>query len=518
MASRVSVETAIESIDDGDTVGLGGFVAVGIAEHVLRSLGEHFEETGHPRDLTIYHPAAEGNMAGGGLDHLADPDMLERIIGSHWGFVPDIMDLIMEDEIEAYNFPFGVLDQLVRDTGAGKPGTISNVGLRTFADPRRDGGKANDVTEEDLVEVVELGGREQLFYHAQPLDVAIIRGTTADENGNITMEREALYGNHLAMARAAANNGGTVIAQVERVTRTDTHSPKDVLVPGVMVDYVVTAPAEEHPQTYAEPYSGEFTGEVKRPSLSADDGSLDERMVIARRAAMELEPDSVINLGVGLPESIPPVASEGGISDEIIQTVESGPLGGSASGGINFGTAVNHEALVTSPQQFDFYDGGGLDFGFLGMAQIDPMGNVNVSKFGSQMPGCGGFPNITQNAETVVYCGTLTADGLEVDVGDGEISVLEEGETRKFREDIEQVTFSGEYAVEVGQDVLYVTERAVFELREDGLVLVEVAPGMDPIRDVTDQMGFDPRIADSVDEMPRKLFAEGAMDLTDHVQ
>jgi len=518
MATELSGETAVETIEDGDTVGLGGFVAVGIAEHLLRKLGEQFEETGHPKELTVYRPAAEGDMAGKGLDHLAYPEMIERILGSHWGFLPDIMDLITNNEVEAYNFPFGVMDHLARDMGAGKPGTISNVGLRTFADPRRDGGKANDVTEEDLVDVVELGGEEQLFYHAQPLDVAIIRGTTADENGNVTMEREALQANHLAMARAAANNDGTVIAQVERVTRSGTRSPKEVVVPGVMVDHVVTAPSDEHPQTYAEPYDGSFSGEVKRPTTGDGDVALDERKVIARRMAMELERDSVINLGVGVPEKIPPVAEEGGIDEEITQTVESGPIGGSASGGINFGTAVNHEALVTSPQQFDFYDGGGLDFGFLGMAQIDSMGNVNVSKFESQIPGCGGFPNITQNAETVVYGGTLTADGLEVDIGDGEITVEAEGQKRKFREELEQVTFSGAYATEIGQDVIYVTERGVFELREAGLTLVEVAPGMDPVEDIAAAMEFEPAMADELTEMDADIFREESLDLTEYVR
>lgn len=516
MAEHVSAETAIETINDGDTIGVGGFVAVGIAERIFRTLGEQFEATGHPKDLTLYHPAAEGDMEGAGLDHLAYPDMIERIIGSHWGFLPETMDLIMNDDVEAYNFPFGVMDQLVRDMGAGKPGTISNVGLGTFADPRQEGGKANDAAEEQLVEVVEIGGEEQLFYQAQPLDVAVIRGTTADENGNITMEREALHSNHLATARAATNNDGIVIAQVERITRVDAHSPKEVVVPGVMVDYVVTAPEEEHPQTYAEPYSAEFSGEVKRPSLGDDTSELTERKVIARRAAMELESDSVINLGVGMPESIPPVASEGAIDDEITQTVECGPIGGSASGGINFGTAVNHEALVSSPQQFDFYDGGGLDFGFLGMAQVDPMGNVNVSKFEDSIPGCGGFPNITTNAEKVVYLGTMTAGGLEVDIGGGDISIHSEGDTRKFLQDIEQITWNGEYAIDRGQEVIYVTERSVFELREDGITLVEIAPGLD-LKDISDAMGFEPNVTNDLKEMNPDLFREDPMDMTEYV-
>jgi propionate CoA-transferase len=517
MATHVSAETAVSDIEDGATVGVGGFVAVGIAERVLRALGERFEADGEPRDLTVVHPAAEGDTQGAGLDHLADPALLERVVGSHWGFVPDVMSLIVDNEVEAYNLPFGAMDHLLRDTGAGKPGTLSTVGLHTFVDPRREGGKVNERTTEDLVEVVEFDGEEYLRYRPIPLDVAIVRGTTADEHGNVTMEREALVSNHLAVARAAHNNGGTVIAQVERVTKADSTSPREVTIPGVLVDHVVTAPPADHPQTYATPYSGELSGEVKRPDLSADDTALDERTIIARRAAMELEPDSVINLGVGVPETIPAVAAAGGIAEEITQTVESGPLGGSASGGIDFGTAVNHEALVSSPQQFDFYDGGGLDVGFLGMAQVDPAGNVNVSAFESQVPGCGGFPNITQKAAQVVYCGTLTTGGLDVHAGDGELVVEQEGSQPKFLDSVQQVTFSGEYANEIGQPVVYVTERAVFELREAGLTLTEVAPGVDLETDVIDRMAFDPPVADGLTEMDPRLFREAAFDLTEFV-
>jgi propionate CoA-transferase len=512
------VDEAVQCIGDGDTIGIGGFVAVGIPEYVLEGLGERYAESGAPGDLTLYHPAAEGDRQGNGISHLVQDGMIERVIGSHWGFVPDLMEKIVAGDVEAYNLPFGAMDHLLRDTAAGKPGTITTVGLRTFVDPRQEGAKANDETTEDIVEVVTLDGEEYLFYHAQPLDVAIIRGTTADENGNISMEREALTSNMLATAQAAHNAGGTVIAQVERVTEAGSLSAREIDVPGVVVDKVVEAPASHHKQTYGEDYSGAFSGEVKVPQ---DDGAgqapLTERKVIARRAAMELVPDAVVNLGVGVPETIPAVANEGNISDEITQTVEAGPIGGSPSGGISFGTAVNHEALVTSPEQFDFYDGGGLDIGYLGMAQIDADGNINVSRFGSQLPGCGGFINITQNAEKVVFCGTLTTGGLEVDIGDGTLDIVSEGEGTKFVDEVEQITFSGEYAVETDQPIVYITERAVFELSSDGLVLTEVAPGVDVEADVIDKMAFEPVVADDLAEMHPALFSEEPMDLTEYV-
>ncbi|ELY49438.1 acyl CoA:acetate/3-ketoacid CoA transferase [Natronorubrum sulfidifaciens] len=513
-----SREAAVARIDDGDTVGIGGFVAVGIPEYLLEALGERYAETGTPGDLTLYHPAAEGDRQGNGISHLVQDGMIERTIASHWGFTPDLMERIVEEDVEAYNLPFGAMDHMLRDTAAGKPGTITNVGLGTFVDPRQDGAKANNSTTEDIVDLVTLDGEEYLFYRSVPIDVAVIRGTTADENGNITMEREALESNVLAMAQAAHNSGGTVIAQVERVTETGTLNPRSVAVPGVLVDSVVEAPASHHPQTYAEAYNPAYSGEIKPPaSDSPDDAPLSARKIIARRAAMELSSDAVINLGVGVPELIPAVAAEGGINDEITQTVESGPVGGSASGGISFGTATGHEALVASTQQFDFYDGGGLDFGFLGMAQADPAGNINVSRFGSQLPGCGGFINITQNAETVVFCGTLTTNGLELDVGDGELTIEREGDQPKFIDSVEQITFSGEYAREVDQPVRYVTERAVFDLREDGLTLVEVAPGIDLEADVLDQLECTPAVADDVAEMHPDLFRAEPLDLTEYV-
>ncbi|MBZ6497000.1 acyl CoA:acetate/3-ketoacid CoA transferase [Natrinema longum] len=520
-----SRDAAIERIEDGDTIGVGGFVAVGIPEYLLEGLGERYAETGSPGELTLYHPAAEGDRQGRGLSHLVQDGMIERTIASHWGFTPDLMERIVENEVEAYNFPFGAMDHLLRDTAAGKPGTLTHVGLGTFVDPRQDGGKANDVTNEDLVDLITVDGEEYLFYESVPIDVAILRGTTADENGNVTMEREALESNVLAMAQAAHNSDGTVLVQVERVTETGTLDPTDVVIPGVLVDAVVEAPASHHPQTYAEPYNPAYSGEIRPPAVGAADDSdtdsveeLDERTIIARRAAMELSADSVINLGVGVPERIPEVATAGGIADEITQTVESGPIGGSASGGISFGTASGHEARVSSTQQFDFYDGGGLDYGFLGMAQVDGDGNINVSRFGSQLPGCGGFINITQNANQVVFCGTLTTGGLEISAGDGQLSIEREGDQPKFLDAVEQITFSGEYAREIDQSIVYVTERAVFELRDDGLTLVEVAPGVDREADVLDRLECAPVVADDIAEMDPRLFRAEPMDLTDAIE
>lgn len=514
------VDEAVECIDPGDTIGIGGFVAVAIPEYLLETLGERYAETGTPGDLTLYHPAAEGDRQGRGLSHLVQDGMIDRVIGSHWGFVPSLVEKIVAGDVEAYNLPFGVMDHLLRDTAAGKPGTITTVGLRTFVDPRQDGAKVNDVTTEDLIDLVELNGDDHLFYRSVSLDIGLIRGTTADENGNISMEREALTSNMLATAQAAHNSGGTVIAQVEQVTKAGTLSARDIDIPGVVVDTVVEAPSSHHRQTYGGDYNAAYSGTIKPPESNANDGdnaSLTERTVIARRAAMELVPDAVVNLGVGVPEIIPIVASEGNISDEITQTVEAGPIGGSPSGGISFGTATNHEALVTSPQQFDFYDGGGLDIGYLGMAQVDRAGNINVSRFGSQLPGCGGFINITQNAGKAVFCGTLMTGEPDLDIGGGTLSVQSEGTGPKFVDEIEQITFSSEYAVETDQPVVYITERVVFELTGDGLVLTEVAPGIDIDADILDQMEFDPIIADDLTEMDSRLFHEDPMDLTEFV-
>lgn len=512
----VSPRDAAALVHDGDTVTTSGFVGAGVPDCLLKALGDHFAETGKPSDLTLLFAAGQGDGKGRGLDRLCAPGMVRRVIGGHWGLIPALGARAVEGEIEGWNFPQGVISQLYRDIAAGKPGTITHVGLDTFVDPRMDGGRISQAATQDLVELVTIGGVERLLYHAMPIHVALLRGSTADERGNITMEREALILDNLAQAMAARNSGGVVIVQVDQIVAGGSLCARDVVIPGALVDAVVQAPAELHPQTYATQYNRYFTGRYRAPQDGVAPLQLDVRKVIARRCAMELPIGGVVNLGIGMPEGVAAVAAEEGLLSHVTLTAEPGVIGGQPASGLDFGAATNTDAVIAQNQQFDFYDGGGLDMACLGMAEVDGQGNVNVSRFGSRLAGAGGFINISQNARRVVFAGTFTAGGLQVGIGDGRLTIDSEGRARKFIEAVQQVTFSGERARKLDSPVLFVTERCVFDLRPDGLRLTEIAPGVDPDRDILPLMGFAPLVNDPA-VMDARIFTDAPMGLQDEM-
>lgn len=449
------------------------------------------------------------------MNHLGHEGLVAKVVGGHWGLVPKLQTLAMENKIQAYNLPQGVVSHMYRDIAAHKPRTITHIGLGTFVDPRNGGGKINQATTEDLVELIHFDGAEYMAYKTFPIHVALLRGTTADLDGNVTMEKEALTLEALAIATAARNSGGLVIVQVERVAERHTLNCRQVKIPGILVDCVVQSEPQNHWQTFAEVYNPSFSGEVRVPNTAIAPMELGVRKIIARRAALELKKGDVVNLGIGMPEGVANVANEEQILKRITLTAEPGVIGGVPAGGLNFGAASNTDAVIDQPSQFDFYDGGGLDVTFLGLAQADAQGNLNVSKFGPKLAGAGGFINISQTAKKVVFVGTFTACGLEVDLEDFRLKIIKEGRFKKFIPQVEHVTFSGTHAFKGGQQVFYVTERCVFRLVEQGMELIEIAPGVDLDKDILAQMDFQPLIADKLAVMDERIFRPGPMGLQD---
>ena len=503
-------------IGDGATVLVGGSGGMGVAEAVLVALEARFLAEARPRDLTLLHTTGIGAVTEHGLNHLAHEGLVRRVIGGNYGLqLPFMKKLIGGNRIEAYNFPQGVMCQLYRAMAAGLPGAVSHVGLHTFIDPRHEGGRMNEATRDDLIEVVTLGGRELLFYAAPVPDIALIRATSADPEGNVGLEHEAATLDGLSMAQAAHNAGGTVICQVERLVDTGALHPQMARIPGFLIDHVVVEPGQM--QNYAVRFDPSLCGAEPRDLETIPPDPLDARRLIARRAAFELRPGAVINLGVGISAAIPNVVAEEGIEDLVHPTIEAGVVGGIPGQGLHFGSAVNPRVILDQGYMFDFYDGGGLDIAFVSFAEVDRHGHVNVTRFGDRNDGAGGFIDITQNAKRIVFGGTLTGGGLRVAIGETGLGIEREGGIAKFVPEVGQISYNGTVGRERGQEVLFVTERAVLRPTTDGLMVTEIAPGIRLREDVVERIGFEVAVAPDLREMDPRLYRPGRMGLREAI-
>lgn len=517
MSKLITADVATSLIKDGMTIGVGGFVGFGVAEEVLISIENKYTTTGEPKNLTVFHCAGVGDGKTRGMNHLGHEGLIKRLICGHVGLAPMVGSLCVENKIECFIIPQGVCSHILRATAGRKPGLITHVGLKTYADPRNEACKGNQAAIDsghEVVELINVGGKDYMFYKSIPLDICFIRGTYADEAGNVTMDKEALISDQLEMAMAAHNSGGIVVCQVEKMVQKGTLPSKDVKIPGFLVDYVVEAKAENHRQWFLDDeYHPELVGDIRIPMGAIDPMSLNPRKICGRRGAMLLKKGAVVNLGIGVPEAIAAVAGEEGCSDQITLSIESGVLGGVPTGGLGIGGTVNPDAMFKQPDCFDFYDGGGLDMAFLGSAEIDEKGNVNVSKFAGRMVGPGGFINITQNAKIVGFCGTFTAGKMKCEIKDGKLNIIEDAPGIKFKKSVEQITYSAEYGVETGQTVYYITERALFKLVPEGIELLEIAPGIDLQKHILDKMEFTPIMKD-VKVMDERIFTDTLMKLS----
>ncbi len=517
MSKIVSAEQAVSLIRDGMTLCVGGFYGAGVPEELLCAIQKHYLETQSPRGLTLLHGAGIGDSAARGLNHLGEEGLLKRAIGGHVGMMPRVGKLATENKLELFMIPQGISGLLCRAIGGNKPGVISRVGMRTFADPRLEGCKGNQAAYDSGCEVVSLmkiEGKDYLFYKAFPLDVCFIKATYADEDGNISVENEAILCDQLEIATATHNSGGIVMVQVTKILARGSLHPRNVAIHHFMVDYVVVGSPKNNLQTWdCDHYRMEIAGNQRIPMSAIPPLALDERKVCARRGAMELRRNSLVNVGIGIAEAVGVVAAEEGVSHKFTFSVESGPLGGIPLGGQGMGASYNFEAIYRQADTFDLYDGGGLDIAFLGAAQIDERGNVNVSKFSGRMVGPGGFINISQTSKKVCFLGTFTAGGLDETVENGKLKINRDGAKMKFIKKVEQVTFSGEYAMETGQEVLYITERAVFRLTPEGVMLTEIAPGVDLERDILAHMEYKPVLSPALKQMDERIFKPEIMGL-----
>ncbi|MBU5628047.1 malonate decarboxylase subunit alpha [Oscillibacter sp. MSJ-2] len=520
MSKEITAQEAASLIRDHMTVAVGGFGSYSSPDALLQATADRYEQEGHPKNLTIVTGVSPGDFQkenGAGLSRLKAEGLLSTLIAGHLGNSPEISAIVGENRAAGYLLPLGVVMHLLRAIAGKEPGVLTSVGLGTFADPRHEGCKANDLAkrqDRDIVELISICGQEYLFYPAFPIDCCFIRGTYADTAGNISMRHEALDEAQLQMAAAVHNNGGIVIVQVEDIVETGNLPAREVRIPRAMVDYVVKAESKFHMQYYANAgYHPEMTGELRCPTDAISSMPLDVRKVIARRGAMELRPNCLINLGIGLPSGVGTIANEEGIADQATLSLESGVFGGVPVPGKGFGGAINPEAICNAPDTFDFYNGGILDMTFLGAAEVDVHGNVNVSKFGTRCTGPGGFINISQNTPRVFFMMNFTSGMSDILVEDGKLKILQDGTGIKFVEQVQQITFSGDHAVKTGQQITYITERAVFQLTKQGLLLTEIAPGIDLERDILRRMNFRPIVSETLRSMDSRIFSSEVMGL-----
>ena len=500
-------------VKDGMAVAGAGFSKAGIADYVYKGLEDSFVNTGHPKDITMIINALGGTgVVGTYNDHFGPEGMVSDVRVSHIQLAPRVRDQIDAGKIQGHMYPLGALAQLYRDMGAGKPGTLSKAGLGTFVDPRQDGGRMNDITKDDICRLVEIDGEEWLFYPAFPIDVAIIKATYADESGNISMEHEPTVSDAFNTVQAAKQQGGISIVQVEKVVKNGELLARNIEVPGIMVDYVVVAPKEYSKQTVEIDYDPVLCQLETQDLSKIEKMPLNIKKLIARRSTMELRKGDKVNLGYGIPEFCGDIAAEEGKSRDFTLTCECVLMGGVPGSGMEFGTTRNADYVTDMAKMMDWYDGGGLDVSVLGFGEIDAAGNVNASRFGMSV-GPGGFINITTGTKRNVFCGTFTTGGLKVSAGEGKLSIEQEGKIKKFVNSVEQVTFNADVAFKDGHEIIYVTERAVFELREDEMVLTEIAPGIDLEKDVLSQMDFPVKVADDLKEMDPRIFTDSTMGL-----
>ncbi len=514
----IDKEEVSKLIKDKDTVLISGSGGSGSPEVLINSIMTSYLKNGYPKDITVSCGISPGNLTNDdvGMNMLAKPGLVGKAICAHLGMGRVFGNAIGSNQFPAFAVPLGVINHLYRAIAGHEVGVLTHIGLNTFADPRIEACCANEKAKklESIVELVNVCGKELLLYKSFPVNVALIKATYADEDGNISFEHEGVIGEQYNMAIASHNSGGIVIVQVEDIKPKASLRARDVLIHSSIVDYVVVAKPDFSLGEYNIPkYRPELTGDKRIKLEDIKIRKLDERKVCGRRSAMELKKGNVVNLGVGMPDSVANVAAEEGFSDQIFLSVESGPTGGVPIGGIVFGASINPDSVIPTAEQFDAYNGGILDMAIVGLAQVDSKGNVNVSKFGTRVTGPGGFINITQSTKKVVFMGTFTAGDLQEEIKDGKLTILKDGEYKKFVNKLEQITFSAKNAILNNQQILYVTERAVFELTKDGICLIEIAEGVDLKKDILNKMEFKPKISDNLKLMDKRIFEDKKMNL-----